>query len=375
MAVPDLTVEKTATIYALCDSREADPVRCVRYVGFTTQALNQRLKQHYADARGGGRTHRARWMRSLARQGVPVVIVLLEVVPQRDRDAAEQWWIARYGFQQTGSRLCNHSSGGGGPLNPDAEARENMRRAAVARMAVPEARARLSAAGKAQWQNPEYRARAAAASQAKWTAEARARASVLARQRWLNKDAEDQARTVARMDTPRARALARQRALGRTTSSETRAKQSLAAIASWVAADARRALASREISARYSDAAYRARHAAAIKRAASTPEERARRSLVAQRVFGSLESRERSRRLGLAHKGVTRSTETRDKLSAILTGRGGEQSRRAVLTWPQVHEIRRRSADGVSRIQLAREFHVARTTVYDIVVKKTWVGA
>jgi hypothetical protein len=230
----------TATIYALCDSRESDPVARVRYVGVTTRTVAVRLKQHYAAAKAGDQTHRGRWMRSLIRQGVPITAEVLEVVPQSDCDAAEQRWIVHYGYQTPWSRLCNHSAGGGGPLNPDEETRAKMRRAAVARMAIPTVRARLSEAAKAQWLAPDARARFTKASRAGWTEVARAGASASARQRWVNRDAEDKARTVAQMDTPRARALTRQRSRGRKNSSDTRAKQSRAARAWWATVGTRR---------------------------------------------------------------------------------------------------------------------------------------
>lgn len=50
----------------------------------------------------------------------------------------------------------------------------------------------------------------------------------------------------------------------------------------------------------------------------------------------------------------------------------GEQNRNARLTWDQVREIRARSAQGVSRRELAEEFGVTATSISYIVLGRTW---
>lgn len=51
----------------------------------------------------------------------------------------------------------------------------------------------------------------------------------------------------------------------------------------------------------------------------------------------------------------------------------GQNNPNAVLDWERVREIRRRSEEGASKIALAREFGIARTTLGHILARRTWV--
>jgi len=101
-----------ATIYALCDSRESDPVKRVRYVGQTRIVLAQRLRRHWVTALAGAKEHRAVWMRSVRCAGGDVLIVAIDCVPSADADSAETAHIARY--RALGCDLTNRTDGGRG---------------------------------------------------------------------------------------------------------------------------------------------------------------------------------------------------------------------------------------------------------------------
>lgn len=76
------------SIYAILDPGTGR----ARYVGQTRHALGRRLEQHLYDARRGGQSPRAAWLRSLAEAPE---IKLLERVPHGERCAAETRHIQR----------------------------------------------------------------------------------------------------------------------------------------------------------------------------------------------------------------------------------------------------------------------------------------
>lgn len=141
--------ERLVAIYALCDSRESDPVRRVRYVGQTIQPLRQRLGAHWRVARAGEDTHRARWMRCMESAGAAVIIEEILRVPGLFADVAEIDCIAR--FRNAGADLTNTSAGGGGLWNPSSETRQKMSEGArghkrwVGRKHTLESRAKMRA--------------------------------------------------------------------------------------------------------------------------------------------------------------------------------------------------------------------------------------
>ena len=113
MATTDPTPERMATIYVLCDSREADPIKRVRYVGRTVRTVDTRLRHHWRYTNGeGGEGHRAAWMRSVVAGGGEVILSVVAVVPASQMDAAEMEHVAKY--RALGCDLTNKTDGGGG---------------------------------------------------------------------------------------------------------------------------------------------------------------------------------------------------------------------------------------------------------------------
>lgn len=53
----------------------------------------------------------------------------------------------------------------------------------------------------------------------------------------------------------------------------------------------------------------------------------------------------------------------------------GEKAGMAILTWPQVIEIRWRSLRGERQVDLARVFRVAKGTIYNVVRGRTWTAS
>ena len=98
-------------IYVLKDPFTHD----VRYVGVTSKALTERLRQHiYCATRQGGRggkTPRDRWIRKLAKSGVSPVIEILETVTGEWQER-EIYWIKYH--KTYGSKLTNATIGGMG---------------------------------------------------------------------------------------------------------------------------------------------------------------------------------------------------------------------------------------------------------------------
>ena len=123
----------TATIYALCDSREPDPVLRIRYIGQTRLPLSGRLHRHWITALAGAREHRAVWMRAMRRAGAEVLIVAVqEHVASTEADGAEMSHIAR--LRQLGCDLTNRTDGGKGHAGEvSAETRRKMSEAAKRR--------------------------------------------------------------------------------------------------------------------------------------------------------------------------------------------------------------------------------------------------
>jgi hypothetical protein len=149
----------TATIYALCDSRESDPVRRVRYIGQTVKRLDVRLYKHWQTTNAGETTYRARWMRTVRAAGADVLIEPIAVVPVEDRDRAEMAAIAT--ALAGGSPLTNATAGGDGVRGYSfpVEVRQRMSAAASRRRASPETREKMRIAMKAATAGKDMAAR------------------------------------------------------------------------------------------------------------------------------------------------------------------------------------------------------------------------
>jgi hypothetical protein len=109
----------------------------VRYIGKTaTTRQRKRLALHLVTAKGGERTHRANWIRSVLSRGDRIVMVMLsEAGSHEDACRLERDLIASH--REAGSPLTNETDGGEGRPG---------------RKLSPDVRAKLSAASKALWQ-------------------------------------------------------------------------------------------------------------------------------------------------------------------------------------------------------------------------------
>jgi hypothetical protein len=183
----------TVTIYALTDSRIADPVRRVRYVGQTIRSLRRRLAIHWQTARAGEQTHRAAWMRRVAAVGGAVEIVHLETVCVADADRVESEQIIAW--RGRGCDLTNATDGGGGVrgLRMSTEARKKMSAAASGRKPSLATRVRMSAAIRESHAAPAVRERLrhaqlgrtrSAGTRAKMSAARRGEGNGMARLSW-----------------------------------------------------------------------------------------------------------------------------------------------------------------------------------------------
>jgi hypothetical protein len=149
--------ERMATIYVLCDSREADPIKRVRYVGQTVMKLHRRMRRHWEVADRGERTYRAAWMREVRNNGGQVLIEPVACVPAGTVGSAEIEYIAK--ARAAGCPLTNATLGGDGVLGcfPNEATRQKMREARRVRVMGDETRMRLSAAARRRTYSQETR--------------------------------------------------------------------------------------------------------------------------------------------------------------------------------------------------------------------------
>ena len=100
----------------------------VRYIGFTSGELGQRLRGHVKTAKRTDEVrvyHQARWVRSLIADGKPLEIVGLDAAPSKaDALWLERFWILVY--RAVGISLTNSTDGGDGAHNPSPETRARM---------------------------------------------------------------------------------------------------------------------------------------------------------------------------------------------------------------------------------------------------------
>lgn len=95
-------------IYSLTDPRD----NTVRYVGFTTKPLQERLRRHLADT-AQRKWYVSNWLRQLKSLGLQPTISALEAGEGSDTwQAAESKWIAE--FRRLGAHLTNATTGGEG---------------------------------------------------------------------------------------------------------------------------------------------------------------------------------------------------------------------------------------------------------------------
>lgn len=106
----------------------------VRYIGFTSQPLERRLRDHINGSKYR-RTYKDNWIQSLLAIGVEPTIKVIEEV-ESDWQGRERFWIDE--FSQIENALTNLTQGGEGLLNPS-----------------PDVRQKLSDGQRAAWKNPE----------------------------------------------------------------------------------------------------------------------------------------------------------------------------------------------------------------------------
>lgn len=140
-------------IYGLIDPRTG----CIRYVGKTVRPA-QRLKLHLTDPEDN---YKARWVRSLQREGLNPEMVILQWVHESAWESAEQWWIAH--FREHGADLTNGTAGGDGCHNPPDWVRARMGEAHKGLVKSEETRRKLSVAN-SHPKSPEGRAAIRAAA-------------------------------------------------------------------------------------------------------------------------------------------------------------------------------------------------------------------
>jgi hypothetical protein len=138
-------------IYALLDPRNGE----IRYVGKSSSGL-QRAQSHGGPKRlAADDTHKGRWIRVLAEQGLRYQIRVLEETTAEDLARAEVDWIAR--GHALGWNLTNATDGGDGGLpglQHTAETREKVRQSKLGKKRAPftpEARANMAAAQKRRY--------------------------------------------------------------------------------------------------------------------------------------------------------------------------------------------------------------------------------
>jgi len=139
-------------VYALVDPRTAE----VRYVGKTIRGV-ERIREHtQSSSLDREETYKARWIRSLRRDGLAPVIRILEAQPTRKQlNEAEVRWIA-YG-RESGWPLTNLTDGGEGALGRNPESIAKFRAKMIGHPVSAETRAKISAANKIAYASPKLR--------------------------------------------------------------------------------------------------------------------------------------------------------------------------------------------------------------------------
>ena len=114
-----------------------------RYIGITSQPVEDRVYDHLLEARKGSRTHKSNWLRSIDED---VEVEVIEWCLPMHREEREKYWIAL--FRAYGCKLTNATDGGEGSagLNHSPEAREKISAALTGRKRSPEIREKISAA-------------------------------------------------------------------------------------------------------------------------------------------------------------------------------------------------------------------------------------
>lgn len=160
--------ERICQIYELLD-----PDGAIRYVGYTSQTKESRLKWHIRCAEKGRQEHVYRWIRSIA-PAHPTPRLICEV-PESLVDETERYWIARR--RAEGHKLTNMAPGGKGHLGYKQRPESIAKRAAAlkGRPCADTTRAGISLGNHGKRRTDEARAKMSAAKRGKtWSPAQRA---------------------------------------------------------------------------------------------------------------------------------------------------------------------------------------------------------
>ena len=105
---------RTGCLYFLTDLADGR----IRYVGITTTKPKQRLYSHIHDARSGGRSRRAKWIRALQREGrKPHLVTVADGLDWGELCLLERFFIADLRREgHLGAEITNGTDGGEGTL-------------------------------------------------------------------------------------------------------------------------------------------------------------------------------------------------------------------------------------------------------------------
>lgn len=148
-----------AIIYILLDPLTGE----IRYVGFTSGTMKDRLTQHTKEKRGKY-NHRICWIQSLLRNGSMPVMQQLQEVHDSEWRSAERYWIAY--FRSIGCPLTNLTDGGDGTIgyNHSEESKAKMSASRLGKTASKECREKMSASRKGKVKSEETRSKIRAAN-------------------------------------------------------------------------------------------------------------------------------------------------------------------------------------------------------------------
>lgn len=132
----------------------------VRYVGFTSKTLENRLNGHINESKREHH-HKAKWVRSLLATGRKPLILLVETVTSENWKDRERFWIDH--FRKTKCKLTNSCDGGEGTLNPSDDVREKIAAAQRGKKISEHHRLRIKAAQTGRIVTDETRSRMRAA--------------------------------------------------------------------------------------------------------------------------------------------------------------------------------------------------------------------
>jgi hypothetical protein len=134
-------------IYALCDPE----THAVRYVGFTSKTLEERLRGHLKERKT---CHRKNWIKSVVARGLKPEISVIEEFFDANWQERERYWIAYY--RSIGSDLVNGTDGGDGIPNPTEEVRRKISLGQLGRIQTPEHRRKNGDANRGRKHSPEW---------------------------------------------------------------------------------------------------------------------------------------------------------------------------------------------------------------------------